>query len=139
MRVVILGWELVKDILIGIGHFDRVSVDSLKDVVRFWCIFSFLFFIDTLILYMRFFDHFYIHCTYLIFYICWCMFLSSLSSCVVSFLSLYTCSLFLYAIYLFLFHTRCLDEFCLKCFRNTGCQSLLAINSLLAKFFKNLC
>ena len=30
-------------------------------------------------------------------------------------------------------------EFCLKCFRNTGCQSLLAINSLLAKFFKSLC
>ena len=40
---------------------------------------------------------------------------------------------------LFLFHTRCLDEFCLKCFRNTGCQSLLATNSLLAKFFKRLC
>ena len=29
--------------------------------------------------------------------------------------------------------------FFLKCFRNTGCQSLLAINSLLAKFFKSLC
>ena len=27
----------------------------------------------------------------------------------------------------------------LKCFRNTGCQSLLVINSLLAKFFKSLC
>ena len=26
-----------------------------------------------------------------------------------------------------------LDEFCLNCFRNTGFQSLLAINSLLAK------
>lgn len=86
---------------------------------------------------MRSFDHF----TYivLIFFIYGCMFLSPLSSCVVSFLPLYTCSLYLYAIYLFLFHTRCLDEFCLKCFRNIGCQSLLAINSLLAKFFKSLC
>ena len=29
--------------------------------------------------------------------------------------------------------------FCLKCFKNTGCQSLLVINSLFAKFFKSLC
>ena len=40
---------------------------------------------------------------------------------------------------LFLFHTKIPWWFCLKCFRNTGCQSLLAINSLLAKFFKSLC
>ena len=39
----------------------------------------------------------------------------------------------------FCFTQRCLDEFCLKCFRNTGCQSLLIINSLFAKFFKSLC
>ena len=53
--------------------------------------------------------------------------------------SLYTYgSYYLYAIYYFCFTQRCLDEFCLKCFRNTGCQSLLAINSLLAKFFKSL-
>ena len=48
-------------------------------------------------------------------------------------------SYYLYAIYYFYFTQRCLDEFCLKCFRNTGTQSLLAINSLLAKFFKSLC
>ena len=48
-------------------------------------------------------------------------------------------SYFLYAIFYFCFTQRCLDEFCLKYFRNTGCQSLLAINSLLAKFFKSLC
>ena len=48
-------------------------------------------------------------------------------------------SYYLYAIYYFYFTQRCLDEFCLKCFRNTGYQSLLAINSLLAKFFKSLC
>ena len=45
----------------------------------------------------------------------------------------------MYAIYYLCFPLRCLDEFCLKCFTNTGCQSLLAINFLLAKFFKCLC
>ena len=78
-----------------------------------------------------------IHCTYLL-YICWCMFLSPTLTCVVSFLSLYTCFLYLYTIYYFCFTHRCLDKFCWKCFRNTGCQSLFAINSLLAKFFKSL-
>ena len=54
--------------------------------------------------------------------------------------SLYThASYYLYSIYYFCFTQKCLDEFCLKCFRNIGCQSLLAINSLLAKFFKSLC
>ena len=54
--------------------------------------------------------------------------------------SLYThVSYYLYAILYFCFTLRCLDEFCLKCFRNTGCQSLLALNSLLANFFKSLC
>ena len=47
-------------------------------------------------------------------------------------------SYILYAIYYFCFTLRCRDEFCLKCFKNTGCQSLLAINSHLAKFFKSL-
>ena len=48
-------------------------------------------------------------------------------------------SYYLYAIDYFCFTQRYLDVFCLKWFRNTGCQSLLAINSLLAKFFKSLC
>ena len=53
--------------------------------------------------------------------------------------SLYThVSYILYVIYYFCFTQGCLDEFCLKCFRNISCQSLLAINSLLAKFFKSL-
>ena len=52
---------------------------------------------------------------------------------------LYTHIYLLYAIYYFCFTLRCLDKFYLKCFRNTGCQSLLVINSLLAKFFKSLC
>ena len=38
------------------------------------------------------------------------------------------------AIYYFCFTLRCINEFCLKCFRNTGCQSLLAINSFLQNF-----
>ena len=45
-------------------------------------------------------------------------------------------SYYVYAIYYLCFTQRCLDEFYLKYFRNTGCQSLFAINSLLAKFFK---
>ena len=48
---------------------------------------------------------------------------SPISLCVVSFLSLCTCYL-LYASLYFYFTLRCLDEFCLKCFRKTGCQSL---------------
>ena len=48
-------------------------------------------------------------------------------------------SYLMYAIYYFCFTQKCLNEFCSKCFRNTGCQSLLVTNSLLAKFFKSLC
>ena len=44
-------------------------------------------------------------------------------------------SYILYVIFYFYFTLRCRDEFCLKFFKNTGCQSLLAMNSLLAKFF----
>ena len=47
-------------------------------------------------------------------------------------------SYILYAIYYFCLTLRCLDEISLKCFKNIGCQSLLAINSFLAKFFKSL-
>ena len=48
--------------------------------------------------------------------------------------SLYThISLHMQSFY-FYFTLRCLDEFCLKCFRNTGCQIYHAMNFLLAKF-----
>ena len=47
-------------------------------------------------------------------------------------------SYLLYAIFYFYFTLRCFDEFWLKCFRNTSCQSLLAMNFFLAKFFKSL-
>ena len=81
-----------------------------------------------------------IHWTYIWFiYIYWCT-LFHLSLYVLFLFFLYTHgSYYLYAIYYFCFTQRCIDEFCLKCFRNTGCQSLLAINSLLVKFFKSLC
>ena len=48
-------------------------------------------------------------------------------------------SYILYAIFYFNFTLKCLDEFCLKFFRNTCCQSFLVMNSLLAKFFKSFC
>ena len=51
MRVVILRRR------VRIGQFGRGSVD-MRDVVRIICIFSFLFFIDTLFLYFRSCDHF---------------------------------------------------------------------------------
>ena len=33
-------------------------------------------------------------------------------------------SYILFAVFYFSFTLRCCDEFCLNCFRNTGCQSL---------------
>ena len=79
-------------------------------------------------------------CTYVDIYIEVVITFFRLSLHVLFFLSLYAhVSYLMYAILYFCFTLRCLNEFCLKCFRNTGCQSPLAINSLLAKFFKSLC
>ena len=117
------------------------GVCILRDVVRNWCI-SFLFFLLEIhhILYMGLVTIIDIHCTYFLYILMYVLFfLSPILTCVVSFLSLCTCFLYLYAIYYFCFTQRCLDEFYLKCFKNIGCQSLLAINSLLAKFFMTLC
>ena len=108
--------------------------------MRIWCIFSSLHFkyiISYILVLWPFWHTLYLYSLYID--VCFSPTLTSF----VSFLSLYTCFLFcflfLYAIYYFSFIERYLDEFCLKCFRNTGCQSLLAINSFLAKFFKSLC
>ena len=104
----------------------------LRDVVRILCIFSFLSFLDTLFLCIRSCDHLQ---TYIV------LIVSSMMLMYV-FLSptIYThASYYLYAIYYLCFTQRCLDEFCLKYFKNTSCQSLLAINSLFEKFFKSLC
>ena len=133
LRVVILRRR------VSIGNFVKGSVD-MRNVVRITCIFSSFSFIDTLFLYFRSCGHFFTYIVLILLYM-WMyvfIFLSSTLTCVVSFLSLYTCFLYLYAIYYFCFTQRCLNKFCLKCFRNTDCHSLLAINSLLAKFFKSL-
>ena len=69
----------------------------MRDVVRITCIFSSLSFIDTLFLYFRSYNHFF-HTLYLSsLYVDVCFFHLPLTS-VVSFLSLYTCFLYLYAI-----------------------------------------
>ena len=51
------------------------------------------------------------------------------------FLFLYTC-FFMYAIFYFYFTLRCLDEFCLKCFRKTSCQNLLCHELSSCKVFQ---
>ena len=127
----------------------------MRDVVRMLCISSFLYFIDTLFLHFRSCDHYW-HTLYLSsLYVDVCFFYLSLHVLLFFFffflshsltlslslsLSLYAhASYYLYATYYFCFTQRWLDEFCFKCFKSTGCQSLLAINFLLAKFFKSLC
>ena len=121
--------------------YKHIVTGDMRDVVRILCIFSFLSFIDTLFLYFRSYDHFFLTYIVLIFFIYVDVCSSFTYPLHVLFLfSLYThASYYVYAIYYFCFTQKCLDEFCLKCFRNTGCQSLLAINFLLAKFFKSLC
>ena len=100
---------------------------TLRDVVRILCIFYFRSILDTLFMYLRSCDHIVIANLVLVYIYTFEVVITVLSPifpCVVSFISLYTCFLYLYAIYYFCFTQRCLDEFCLKCFRNTGCQSL---------------
>ena len=109
---------------------------SMRDVVRTFCIFSFLSFSDTLFL----------HCDskpcthFLCLYILSFLLQFHLSLHVLFLFSLYAhASYLLYAVFYFWFTLRCRDEFCLKCFRNTGCQSLSCHELLLVKFFKGLC
>ena len=112
----------------------------MRDVVRILCSFSFLSFLDAMFLYFRSCDHLLTYIVLILLYIWMYVFSFTYPLHVLFLFSFYThVSYYLYAIYYFCFTQRCLDEFCLKCFKNTGCQSLLAINSLLAKFFKSLC
>ena len=101
----------------------------------------FLFFLLHLLHVYRSCDHLtYIVLIFIYIYIYMLMYVIHVSLHVLFLLSLYArASYILYAIFYFCFTLRCCDEFCLKCFRNTDCQILLAINSLLAKFFKILC
>ena len=97
----------------------------LRDVVRILCIFFFC----------PLYIHLYLvhgsrdHLTYIVlifFYIL--MYVFQLPFHMLFLFSLYAHAFYyLYAIFYFCFTLRCLDEFCLKYFRNIGCQSLLAI------------
>ena len=130
MRVVMyIGGELAQEIFV------RGSVYILRDVVRTY-VFFFSYFLDTwLLLYDS------KPCTYDVIYMMRLLLqFFHLSLHVLFLFSFYAhASYILYAIFYFCSTLRCHDEFCLKCFKNIGCQSLLAINSLLAKFFKSLC
>ena len=107
--------------------------------MRMLCIFSFLSFLDTLFLYMRSCDHLQTYIVLISFFMLMYVFLSPTLSYVVSFLPLYACFLLLVCnLFISVSHKDALISFVLKCFRNIGCQNLLAINSLLAKFFKSL-
>ena len=109
----------------------------LRDVVRILFIFFFSLLFRYIVLVYVSCDHFAMYCTYILYIL---MYVFHLPLHVLFIFSLYAyTSYILYAIYYFCFILRCLDEFCLKCFRNTGCQSLLAINSILAKFVNSLC
>ena len=135
MRAVILRGR------VSIGHFVRGSVDIFQGCSEdyLYLIFFFSLFQIHLFLYMGLMTIIDIHCTYFLYMLMYVCFFH-LFLHVLFLFSLYAyASYYLYAIYYFCFTQICLNEFYLKCFKNTGCQSLLAINSLLAKFFKNLC
>ena len=111
MRLVILRGGVI------IGHFVRGSVD-MRDVVKILCIFSFLSFLDTLFLYFRSCDHFYLHTLYLSSLYMDVCFSFTYSLHVLFLFSLYAhASYYLYAIYYFYFTQRCLDEFFFKVFQ----------------------
>ena len=129
MRVVMyIGGELAQEIFV------RGSVYILRDVVRTFFFFSY--FLETWLLLYDIKP-----CTYDVIYMMRLLLqFFHLSLHVLFLFSLYAyASYVLHAIFYFCSTLKCRDEFCLKCFRNIGCQSLLAINSLLEKFFKNLC
>ena len=82
--------------------------------------FFFSFFLDTLFLHCDSKP-----CTFIDIYIEVVITFCHLSLHVLFLFSFYAhASYFLHAIFYFCFTLRCCDEFCLKCFRNTGCQSL---------------
>ena len=100
MKVVILrGRVSIGPFLLGgvLICFEGCSEDSM------YLLFSF--FLDTLFLYMRSYDHLLTYIV-LIFFILMYVFLSPTPSCVISFLPLYTCFLLLVCNLLFLFYTK---------------------------------
>ena len=88
---------------------------------------SFLSFLDTLSLVHWSYDHLVIANIVFILdiYIWWCCYHIFTYLFMCCFFSLFIhVFLIMYAILYFCFTLRCLDEFCLKCFRNTVCQNL---------------
>ena len=105
----------------------------LRDVVRTLCIFfSSLFTLASCIPVL--WPFYYIHCTLFLYIWWWCMFHSSTSTCVVSFLSLYTC-FFMYTILIFVSHM--MPWWVLfKFFKKTGCESLSCRELFSCKVFQ---
>ena len=102
-------------------------------VVRFLCIFLFVL-LHLPHVYWSF-DHW--HTLYLYLGLYMLMYVIHLYLQVLFLFFLYAhASYILYAIFYFRFTIRCRDEFCLKCFKNTDCQSLLAINLFLQIFLR---
>ena len=131
-------FEMRVVILVGGGLVQKIGGVLLRDVARIFV--SFLFFLFQIHYFFVYWS--YDHLTYivLIFDLYILMYVIHLSFHVLFLFFLYThVSYMMYAILYFCFTLKCLDEFCLKYFRNIGCESLLAINFLLAKFFKSLC
>ena len=98
----------------------------IRDVVRIFCIFSFLSILDTLSLVHWPCEHLVIaYLILMLIYILRLLLLSFTYLYMLFLFSLYApASYIMYAILHFCFTLRCLDEFCLKYYRNTGCQSL---------------
>ena len=107
---------------VSIGDFcDRDSVCTLRDVVRTYVFLFFSSFRDTLLLHCDSKS-----CTYNVIYMMRLLLqFFHLFLHVLFLFSLYAhASFILYAIFYLYFTLRCCDKFCLKCFKNTGCQSL---------------
>ena len=137
MRVIILrGRVSIRPFCQG-GCWD--FFEGCSEDIMYYISFCFLSFLDILFLYIRSCDHFYTYIVLVFFiYVDVCFFHLPLHVLFIFSLCRHVSYTSMQSI-IFVFTQRCLDEFCWKCFRNTGCQSLLAINSLLAKFLKSLC
>ena len=141
MRVVIyLGGELAQNLFV------RGSVYFFEGCSQVLCIFSFLFSLDTLVI--ANFVHMFL--MYAIFYLLGGVVLSLIyiyiydDNVVITFTYLFMYCFFyffihmflMYAIFYFCFTLRCLDEFCLKCFRKIGCQNLSCHELFSCKVFQ---
>ena len=133
MRVVILRGR------VSIGPFCQGECCYLRNVVRITCIFFFSLFQIHLFLYMSFVTIIDIHCTYFLYMLMYVFFTYPYMCCFFSLfihILLITC---MQSIISVSHKDALMSFFFLKCFRNISYPSLLAINSLLAKFFKSLC